>query len=138
AGNASKAEELRRLQAEDEKTAQEYREKTIQVYAQIIGDFPLYENSDKVLFYLAFNLGEMGRTQDAHEFYQQLVRDFPESKYIPDAYVGLAEYTYVVDENMELALDQYQLAIDSDPEGPVAGYAMYKQGWCYFNMGEPK
>ncbi|OIP36223.1 MAG: hypothetical protein AUK47_15405 [Deltaproteobacteria bacterium CG2_30_63_29] len=137
AGNASKAAELVRGQEEDEKTAQEYREKTIATYARIIKEFPLYDNSDKVLFYLAFNLGEMGRAEDANGFYKDLVRDYPNTDYLAEAYLGLAEYSYLYDD-IDLSLSQYESAIAAAPDSQTAGYAMYKMGWCYFNRGEPK
>jgi len=138
AGNAKLAAEKKAAHDEDLETALQYREKTIEVYAQIISDYPLYENADKVLFYLAFNLGEMGRLEDANEFYKRLVREYPDTEYLADAYLGLAEYSFLVDEDMDKALEEYDLVIQAAPDTQASGYAMYKKGWAYFNLGEPK
>ncbi len=137
-GQDSKAQESLRLQEEALKVVEEARAETIEVYSKIQDEFPLYENMDKVLFFLAFNLQEIGYAAQAHEKYQQLVRDYPETEYLGDAYLGMAEYTYNIEEDMDAALDQYSLAIAAAPGTATAGYAMYKTGWCYFNLGEPE
>lgn len=136
AGNATKAAEEKRKHDDNQEEARKLREETIEVYARLVGEYPLYEDADRVLFYLAFNLQEMGRLEDANTFYKQLVRDYPQTDYLADAYLGLAEYAYIVDEDMDQALDQYNRTIEASPGSEAAGYAMYKKGWCFFNKGE--
>jgi tetratricopeptide (TPR) repeat protein len=41
-------------------------------------------------------------------------------------------------EDFEGALETYQTVIDSGEPDPNVGYAMYKIGWCYFNLGQPR
>ena len=138
AGNATLAAELKTKSEEHTAESVAFRDKAIETLGRLVDEYPLYENSDRALFYYAFNLADSGRLEDANNAYKQLVREYPDTKYIADAYLGLAEYSYLVDEDMDKALDEYDLVVQSAPGTPAAGYAMYKQGWAYFNLGEPK
>ncbi len=138
AGNASKAAEMMRLKEEDEKTAAESREEMLKNYKEVIKYFPDYPQIDKIKYYLAFNLAEMGYAAEAYEHYMSIVRDHSNSQYIGDAFLGLAEYTFNIEEDMVLALSQYQKTVEANPNSQAGTYAMYKMGWCYFNLGEPR
>lgn len=138
AGNATAEAEAKRAYEAESEEARVYREKTVGVYKRLVDEYPLYEDADRVLFYLAFNLQEMGQLEDSNKYYKQLVRDYPATKYQADAYLGLAEYAYIVDEDMSGAMKNYDLTIAAAPNSDAAGYAMYKKGWCFFNLGEPE
>ncbi|MDX9719774.1 MAG: tetratricopeptide repeat protein [Myxococcota bacterium] len=137
-GDAAAEKKELENKAAAEKEARSWREEAVKQYEAIVKKHKRYKNIDKVLFYLAFNLMEMGRGADANQYYARLVREYPKTPFKPEAYVGLAEYTFNIEEDMETALEQYQQAVDSAPDTPTASFAMYKMGWCYFNLGEPK
>ena len=78
----------------------------------------------------------MKKEDQAREFFHRLIKDYPNSKYIPDAYLSFAEYYFDKGE-MENALKFYE-KVQQFPKSRVYGYASYKKGWCYFNLGDYK
>ena len=91
---------------------------------------------DEVLFRLAFLLTSVKKEDQAREFFHRLIKDYPNSKYIPDAYLSFAEYYFDKGE-MENALKFYE-KVEQFPKSSVYPYAVYKKGWCYINMGDYK
>ena len=98
--------------------------------------FRKYERMDEVLFRLAFLLTSVKKEDQAREFFHRLIKDYPNSKYIPDAYLSFAEYYFDKGE-MENALKFYE-KVEQFPKASVYPYAVYKKGWCYINLGDYK
>ncbi len=91
---------------------------------------------DEVLFRLAFLLTSVKKEDQAREFFHRLIKDYPNSKYIPDAYLSFAEYYFDKGE-MDNALKFYE-KVEQFPNSSVYPYAVYKKGWCYVNQGDYK
>jgi tetratricopeptide (TPR) repeat protein len=98
--------------------------------------FRKYDRMDEVLFRLAFLLTSVKKEDQAREFFHRLIKDYPNSKYIPDAYLSFAEY-YFDKAEMENALKFYE-KVEQFPKSSVYPYAVYKKGWCYINIGDFK
>ena len=98
--------------------------------------FRKYERMDEVLFRLAFLLTSVKKEDQAREFFHRLIKDYPNSKYIPDAYLSFAEYYFDKGE-MDNALKFYE-KVEQFPNSSVYPYAVYKKGWCYVNQGDYK
>ena len=70
--------------------------------------YPKYERMDEVLFRLAALLtGPMKKDDQAREYFHRLIKDYPNSKYIPDAYLVFAEHAFETGE-MEAAKKFYE------------------------------
>lgn len=136
-GNSSKAADLRRQLEENQKLAQAARKKANETYFKISKEYPLYPGLDKILFFFSYNLKQMGELEDAIAISQKLVREFPESKYALSSSIAIADAKFA-NEDVNGALEMYQTVASSGSTDPNIGYAMYKIGWCYFNLGEPK
>ncbi|HVU53071.1 MAG TPA: tetratricopeptide repeat protein [Polyangia bacterium] len=98
--------------------------------------FKKYERMDEVLFKLAYLLTSVKKEDQAREFFLRLIKDYPNSKYIPDAYLSFAEF-YFDKADMDAALKFYE-KVEQFPKSSVYPYAVYKKGWCYVNMGDYK
>jgi tetratricopeptide (TPR) repeat protein len=133
-----------RLQAERAEDDRQYRslqKQAVALYRAIIKKYPKYERLDEVLFFLARNLLQRDRAdEDAMKAYRALIKNFPGSPYVPDAWMAFGEYYFDranrADRtgNLRKALEAYQKAA-SYQESSVYGYALYKQGWVQFNLG---
>ena len=72
--------------------------------------------------------------------YRALIKGFPDSPYVPDAWMAFGEYYFDRANkgdragNLKKALESYKKAA-SYQESSVYGYALYKQGWVQFNLG---
>ncbi|MFO0596073.1 MAG: tetratricopeptide repeat protein [Myxococcaceae bacterium] len=116
-----------------------YAGKAVEAYSRIVQEFKDFERTDEVLYFLGLNLMEMGDEKRGLVAYNRLISKYQKSKYIPDSYLAVGEYWFNGSkgkrESLEKALENYKNA-SKFPENQVYGYALYKQGWCYFNMSD--
>lgn len=132
---------LQAERAEDDRQHKGLQKQAVALYRAIIKKYPKYERLDEVLFFLARNLLQHDRAdEDAMKAYRALIKGFPGSPYVPDAWMAFGEYYFdkanKVDRtsNLRKALEAYRKAA-SYQESSVYGYALYKQGWVQFNLG---
>jgi TolA-binding protein len=126
---------LKTQQESFEKQEQKWLIEAVKGYIQTT-KYRKYERMDEVLFKLAFLLTSVKKEDQAREFFLRLIKDFPNSKYIPDAYLSFAEYYFDKGE-MENALKFYE-KVEQFPKSTVYPYAVYKKGWCYVNLAQYK
>jgi len=120
-------------QKEAEKSLADVREENIRTLALLVKDHPDFKKMDEVLFTLGFSLEEMKQYDRARQVYHRLIKGFPQSNYIPNAYLSFAEY-YFQQGDMRAAQQFYQKVTEIPPErNKVYGYALYKQAWCHYN-----
>src|SRR5262245_17181666 len=67
--------------------SREWQEKSIRLYEGILSQYPRYARADQATFFLGSALKDVGREADSVEAFKKLVKLYPESKYLPDAYV---------------------------------------------------
>jgi TolA-binding protein len=132
---------MERAKAEKEALAQkskEYSRLAIEQYSEIVQRYKNYERTDEVLFFLGHNLMQQGEDRRALVAFKRLVDKYPKSKFLPDAYLAFGEYYFNNSkgkkEGLEKALEYYKKAA-AYPENQVYAFALYKQGWCYYNLG---
>ncbi|TVQ91786.1 MAG: hypothetical protein EA397_09325 [Deltaproteobacteria bacterium] len=112
----------------------DWQQRSIRLYEQILRNYPRYRRADEATFYLGMALQDTGRRSDAVQQFIKLVKQYPESSYVPDTYVNIGEY-YFDDNNAYKALQAYKRAA-SFRDSPKYSFALYKLAWCYFNVGE--
>lgn len=108
-------------------------------YAEIVQKYKDFERTDEVLYFLGKNLMDMGDEKKSLVAYKRLIEKYPKSKYLPDAHLAFGEYYFnnskAKRDVLEKALASYKQAAQF-PDSHVYGFALYKQGWCYFNLTE--
>ncbi len=127
--------------ADAEGRSHDLQKQAVSLYKAIVAKHPKYERLDEVLFFLARNLMMRDRNDpDAMKAYRALIQNFPESPYVPDAWMAFGEFYFEKankaerNPNLKKALEAYRKAA-SYQESSVYGYALYKQGWVQFNLG---
>ena len=103
-------------------------------YVDIIKSHAGWKDMDKVLFATGYALHELKREDQAREFYKKLIKEHPDSPYVPDALLSFAEY-YFYEGDMDTALRAY-IKVAAYKDSKVYGFAIYKQAWCYYNLGD--
>jgi tetratricopeptide (TPR) repeat protein len=121
------------MKADNTESAQ-WQGKSIKLYRQILQNYPTFARADEATFYLASALQDTGQKKEALKEFTRLVKTYPESGYVPDSYVQIGEY-YFDNNNAYKALLAYQKA-SAYRDSPKYAFAMYKLGWCYYNVGE--
>ena len=118
----------------DETESRAWQMKSIKLYQQILANYPQYSRADEATFYLGSALQEVDEPKDAMTEFTKLVKAYPDSQFVPDAYVLIGEY-YFDQNNAYKALLAYQKA-SAYKDHPKYSFAMYKLAWCYYNVGE--
>ena len=110
------------------------REDSIRTYATLVRDHPKFKRMDEVLFSLAFALQELDQFEKARSVYRRLIKDYPNSRFVPNAYLSFAEYYFNEESDMEAAGKFYRKVLEFPPKGnSVYGYALYKIAWVEYN-----
>jgi len=119
--------------------AKQYGKLALEQYTKIVQGYPNFERTDEVLFFLGQFLMEDGQDRKALVAYERLVKKYPKSKYLPDAWLAFGDYFFNNSKGkrteLERALEAYKRSAEFT-ESQVYAYALYKQGWCYFNMAD--
>lgn len=108
--------------------------KAMDLYRKLLRDHPGYSRIDEVIYYLGDGLRLVGKDGDAAPYFQKLVKNHENSKFVADALLGLAEYFFKSD-LLFAARDTYKKIIDRFPQARSFNYALYKLGWTYYNLG---
>jgi tetratricopeptide (TPR) repeat protein len=138
AQSESRKQQLQGLQKSYERNESAWTLEAMKLYLTIAtkNEFQKFKRMDEVLFNVADMLAQAKRYDKARHFFGKLIREYPQSKYIPDAYLSFAEF-YFNDGKVEEALKLYE-QVAKYPNSPVYGYAIYKQGWCWLNLKDPR
>jgi tetratricopeptide (TPR) repeat protein len=89
--------------------------------------FVSYPHLDTAAFAYAYTLQHAERPKEAHAAYDALLKDFPRSRYVIDAYLALADYLFEAGQ-LDEAAQRYQKVLKF-PSSPLVHYAQYKLGW---------
>ncbi|HZX95639.1 MAG TPA: tetratricopeptide repeat protein [Myxococcales bacterium] len=112
------------------------RQKALEAYQHILASYPRYERRDEVLFVVADNLSQSGRRKDAAQYYRELIRDFPNSKFLPDAWVQVGETAFAANDLAHAREAFAKAAAYRTPK--LYAFALYKLAWCDYNAGDYK
>lgn len=135
AKNTSLAAKLTNRQKAYEKGAERLSLAAVKSYVAA-SKYPKYNRMDEVLFRLAYLLQMIKKEDQAREFFHRLIKDYPQSKYVPNAYLSFAEFYFQKGE-MENAGKFYE-KVTQFTHSSVFGFALYKKGWVEINLGNFK
>jgi tetratricopeptide (TPR) repeat protein len=119
----------------------DYR-KAIEIYDLILTNFPDSELADDALYNKGFLLGDMGREEEANDVYLEMIDKFPESEFMPEAYMQMAEYFFQPKlgqgreetiRNLNQAIQLYKNVLKYK-DSPRYDEALYKLGWTYYRL----
>lgn len=106
----------------------------LKLYEKVLVSYPKYHRNDEVLFYLGYNEYEAGNRKKAVQHYWTLIKQFPKSRLVADAYLQLGEH-FFESNNVLKARKAYERALKTKVPR-VYNYALYKLAWCDYNMQE--
>ncbi|MDD5305765.1 MAG: tetratricopeptide repeat protein [Deltaproteobacteria bacterium] len=150
--NAKEAARLKAQQKALDEKAREYRELSIKAYVEIRNNFPDYPAYDEILFAIAYEIDQIASEMEEKEkskkesyrerarvFYQELIRNYPQSRFIPHAWMAYGEYYFNEARDVERAMKAYEKVVEWGADNnPNYIIAMYYQAWCLFNMQDYK
>jgi TolA-binding protein len=105
----------------------------IELYQKLLGDYPLYERNDQVLYQMSRAYEELGRVDEAMEVMGRLVSDFPRSHYIDEVQFRRAEYFFTRRQYLD-AEDAYTSIVNIGVSSSFYPFALYKLGWNFYKQ----
>jgi outer membrane protein OmpA-like peptidoglycan-associated protein len=134
AGDQEKAAKVLELQKEFEKQEKQWLLQAVKKYIEVANGpkYQSYQRMDQVLFSLAYLLTQANKEDQARVFFKRLIKDYPQSPFLPHAYLSFGEY-YFHQKDMENALKFFEKTLET-PDSPVAGYALYMKGWAKYTL----
>lgn len=113
--------------------AKSYLLKAVKTYKGLTDNdaFKNYPKMDMALFYYGYTLQGGKYMKEARAVYDKLLKNYPNSKYVPEAHLAFADYFF---ENNQLddAEARYKQVLKF-PKSTAYWYAMYKMGWIHIN-----
>ncbi|MDO8445763.1 MAG: tetratricopeptide repeat protein [Deltaproteobacteria bacterium] len=94
------------------------------------------KGADAIRYILGFSLYEQGKRDEAVKVFEDLVRNYPNSDYIPEVSFRLGEF-YFETGQMGDAVNAYG-RIQKNPKSVFYDKALYKLGWAYYKLDEFK
>jgi tetratricopeptide (TPR) repeat protein len=94
--------------------------------------FRNYPRLDAALFEYGYTLQTGKYLKEARAAYDQLLKNYPQSKYVPEAHLAFAEY-YVEAGQLADAEARYKIVLKF-PKAPGYAYAMYRLGWIHYDL----
>ncbi|MFH1808450.1 MAG: tetratricopeptide repeat protein [Pseudomonadota bacterium] len=127
----------KKLEAEKKKWLEEskrWKKDGVEIFAEIVDKYPTFDRLADVVYSLAQAYWDGGDKDKAIPYYRQLITKYPQSQFVPDAWLAFGEY-YFGKADIQRALEAYQRTASYE-DSKVFAYAVYKQGWCYYNKGQ--
>jgi len=136
--DTAKASQLEAQQKDYEKREKQWLLEAVKKYIEVANGpkYQNYQKMDQVLFYLAYLLTQVKKEDQARVFFKRLIKDYPQSPFLPHAYLSFGEY-FFENRDLENALKFYEKVLQYS-DSPVYGYALYKKGWVYYNLTDFK
>lgn len=102
----------------------------------VLKEFPKGKNTDAINFDLALALQFLGKDAASAQAFSQLIKNYPKSTLVGDAYFFLGEY-YFDKSDFASALKNYRSAMRYK-RSKRYGWSIFKTGWAYYNLGQYK
>lgn len=108
--------------------------KSRSLYQKIIDDFPHSDLVDDALYNKGFIFEETGNIDSALAIYNLILREYQESRYVPEALMRIGEYYFNPPRNeIETAIAYYKRILEFR-DSPKFDEALYRLGWSYYRM----
>jgi TolA-binding protein len=94
--------------------------------------FRNYPKMDMALFFYGYTLRSGQYLTEARQVFDRLLKNHPQSKYVPEAHLVFADYFFEKGQLAD-AEARYRMILKF-PKSAVYWYAMYKLGWIHMNL----
>jgi tetratricopeptide (TPR) repeat protein len=116
-------------------SSRQWQDRSIKLNRQILENYPQFARADEATFYLGQTLSDTNQKDLANAELTRLVKQYPDSKFVPDAYLMIGEYWFEEKKEAFKALSAYQKA-SAYKDFSNWAFATYKLAWCFYNVGE--
>jgi len=112
------------------------KNQAIATYRRLLALYPDYPDADKVRFFMAHEMRELGDYENMLKTYAELADKHTKSAYRLEGLLIVGDY-YFDKADLDQAEKYYNMVIDS-PDSKVHAMARYKLAWCEINRADFK
>ncbi len=105
------------------------------IYVRLIKDYPRFRKIDTVHYLYGFSLRDQGKADEAQQQFWAIIKDHPQSSFVPDAWLAVGDHRFYVDNDFASAREAYAHVLDYPESDPYA-MALFKTAWCHWKLGE--
>src|SRR5215469_14807431 len=105
----------------------------ITLYNRLLNEYPSYKNSDQVLYQMARAYDELGRTDEAIDTMERLIRTNPHSSHLDEVQFRRGEY-FFTRRRFRDAEAAYSGIVNLGPTSEYHELALYKLGWTLYKQ----
>jgi len=106
--------------------------RTINYCNQLLVEFPNSKFKDKILYKLGISFLQEGDKLKAKNYFESIVKNYPESTIILEAHFRIGEYYFDKRDNQNAIIHYEKLLGNWD--NPYFDMSLYKLGWSYYNL----
>ena len=105
----------------------------VALYKRLLTEYPSYKDSDQVLYQMARAYDELGRSDEAMETMERLIRANPHSEHFDEVQFRRGEYSFTRRKYRD-AENSYSAIIDLGTKSSYYELALYKLGWTFYKQ----
>ena len=105
----------------------------IALYKKLLAEYPSYKDSDQVLYQMARAYDELGRTDEAMETMERVIRANPNSVHFDEVQFRRGEY-FFTRRKFRDAESAYSGITNLGPRSSYYELALYKLGWTFYKQ----
>ncbi len=116
----------------DNSASKKWLGKSVEILSHIPMQKGRYERLEEVYYFLGFNLWEMGKKKESVKNFEQIVKEFPKSRFAPEAHRYLGDYAFAA-RDFRKSREYYERAarFESSPARPRVLYGL---AWSQFKL----
>ena len=106
-----------------------------ELFARVLKDYPWFPQYDLALYIDGFLATEQGKTEEAIVRFERILKEFPNSRFLPDAHMAKAEGIFNSKFDYAAALVEYEEVLKFK-QSELYGLALFKSAWCLWRLGK--
>jgi TolA-binding protein len=103
------------------------------LFARVLRDYPWYPEYDLALYADGFMATEQGKSDEALERFTRILKEYPQSRFVPDAHMARAEHFFTNKYDYQGALAEYEEVLKYK-QSDLYGLALFKSAWCLWRL----
>ena len=104
------------------------------LFGRVLKDYPWFSQYDLALYVDGFLAYEQGKQDEALGRFDRILKEYPNSRFVPDAHMARAEALFNGKYDYAGALVEYEKVLEYK-NSELYGLAMFKSAWCLWRLG---
>ena len=111
---------------------------SLELFRRLVNQWPDYEQVDGAKYLLAYITQQTGEPKKARQLFEELIANYPESQFVPEAWLRIGEYYFQYARGEKLikkARRAYREAAEY-PKSKFYDKALYKLAWTNYRLND--